>query len=179
MCARLNRCLYGTRDAPARWEAFLAEQLRFMWFRKGKASPCCYEHKTRDLRCIVHGDDFVFVRPEEELRWAQKQMEANFLVKVIGQLGGDKEDLSELRVLNRVLRWTSGGIRLEADPRHQEILVSDEPGNAVLTPGIKGELIGDLAKESLNASETIDFRSEVARCNYLGQDRPDTAFAAK
>ena len=24
MRARLKRCLYGTRDAPARWEAFLA-----------------------------------------------------------------------------------------------------------------------------------------------------------
>ena len=107
----------------------------------------------------------MFGKPEEELRWAQKQIEANFLVKVIGQLGGDKEDLSELRVLNRVLRWTSRGILLEADPRHKEILVSDEPGNAVLTPGIKGELIGDLAKESLNASEAIDFRSEAARCN--------------
>ena len=23
VCARLNRCVYGTRDAPAGWEAFL------------------------------------------------------------------------------------------------------------------------------------------------------------
>ena len=154
MCARLNRSLHGTRDAAIRWEAFLAEQLGVMGFRKSKASPCCYEHKTRDLRCIAHGHDFVFVGPGDELRWAQKQMEANFLVKVIGQLGGDKEDLSELRVLNRVLRWTSREILLEADPQHQDILVWDKPGNAVFTPSIRAELMCDLAHESLNASET-------------------------
>ena len=50
MCSRLNRCLYGTRDAPARWEAFLAKQLALMGFKRGKASPCCFRHKSRDLR---------------------------------------------------------------------------------------------------------------------------------
>ena len=61
MCARLIRCFYGSRVAPARWEAFLAEQLKLMGFTRGKASTCCYQHATRDLRCIVHGEDFVFV----------------------------------------------------------------------------------------------------------------------
>ena len=50
MCARLNRCFYGTRDAPARWEAFLAEQLTLMGFTRGKASTCCYQHATREFR---------------------------------------------------------------------------------------------------------------------------------
>ena len=39
-------------------------------------------------------------------------MEKSFFVKVIGRLGGDKEDVRELRVLNRVLSWRSGGIQL-------------------------------------------------------------------
>jgi hypothetical protein len=68
MCVRLNRCLYGTRDAPARWEAFLATQLAAMGFVRGQASPCYYQHSQRDFRCVVHGDDFVFVAPERELR---------------------------------------------------------------------------------------------------------------
>ena len=75
MCARLNRCFYGTRDAPARWEAFLAEQLTLMGFTRGKASTCCYQHTARDLRCIVHGDDFVFIGAEHELCWVQGRME--------------------------------------------------------------------------------------------------------
>ena len=45
-------------------------------------------------------------------------------------MGGDSNDLKELRVSEK-------GILLEANPRHQEILVAAEPGNMVLTPGVK------------------------------------------
>ena len=136
---------------PARSEAFFAEQLTLMSFTSGKASMCCYQHTTRDLRCIVHGDDIAFVGAEHELRWVQGCMEESFLVKVIGQLGGDPSDLKELRVLNRVLRWTANGILLEADPRHQEILVAAEPGNALLTPGAKEQPTGELAETQLSS----------------------------
>ena len=37
-------------------------------------------------------------------------MEKSFLVQVIGRLSGDKQDVRELRVLNRVLSWKSGGV---------------------------------------------------------------------
>ena len=42
MCARLHRCLYGTRDAPARWEAFLAAELRKMGFVQGLRRPAAF-----------------------------------------------------------------------------------------------------------------------------------------
>ena len=42
MCAKLRRCLYGTRDASQRWEAFLASELRRHGFTQGKASPCVF-----------------------------------------------------------------------------------------------------------------------------------------
>ena len=105
-------------------------------------------------------------------------MGASFLVKVIGQLAGDSGDLKELRVLNRVLRWTEAEILLEAHPRHQEILTAVEPGCAVFTPGVK-EQLGELAETLLSAEGTGVSRSEAARCSYLGLDRPDVAFAAK
>ena len=73
-----------------------------MGFVRGLASPRCYQHCYRDLACIVHGNDFDFVGPERELRWVQVRMEHVFLVKVIGQMGGDPEDLTELRVLKRL-----------------------------------------------------------------------------
>ena len=47
MCARLRRCLYGTRDAPARWEAFLAAELVKMGFVQGLSSPCCFSTTRR------------------------------------------------------------------------------------------------------------------------------------
>ena len=49
-----------------------------MGFTRGNASTCCYQHTARDLRCIVHGDDFVFVGTEHDLRWVQGRMEESF-----------------------------------------------------------------------------------------------------
>ena len=132
MCARLRRSLHGTQNAPARWEAFLSKQLESRGF--------AYRHSSNNLSCVVHGDDFVLL-----LAWsltrsgARQQMEKSFFVKVIGRLGGDKLDARELRVLNRVLSWRSGGVQLEADPRHQEILISESEQDVrgLSTTGVK------------------------------------------
>ena len=80
-----------------------------------------------------------------------------------------------MRVLNRVLRWSETGILLEADPRHQEFLVSNEQGKPVLTPGIKEQPLSPAMKQKLTDAETGVFRSDAARSNYLGLDRVDIA----
>jgi hypothetical protein len=41
-----------------------------------------------DLRCVVHGDDFVFSGTADALDWVEKRMHESFLVKVVGRLGG-------------------------------------------------------------------------------------------
>ena len=144
MCAKLLRCLYGTRDAPSRWEALFTETLESLGFERGKASTCCFLHRERGLRCVVHGDDFTFTGLDGDLDWVQAQMEKHFLCKVNGRLGGDSADLREVRLLNRVIRWGPAGIRYEADPRHTEQLVRDlellgEPSvrSPLTSPGLK------------------------------------------
>jgi hypothetical protein len=87
-CARLVRCLYGTRDAPKRWEAYLAEQLVALGFAKGLASPCCFYHAHLGVRCIVHGDDFVLSGTAGALDEVKAGMHARFLLKELGRLGG-------------------------------------------------------------------------------------------
>ena len=98
MCARLRRCLYGTRDAPARWEAFLATELCKMGFTQGLSSPCCCYHQEKQLRCVVHGDDFMFAGSDAALSWVEAEMHERFLMKVVGKLGPGEEDTLELRV---------------------------------------------------------------------------------
>ncbi len=66
-CARLKCCLYGTRDAPKRWEACVAEVMASLGFQRGRASPRCYFHPARGLRFVVHGDDFVMAGPLKEI----------------------------------------------------------------------------------------------------------------
>eukprot|EP00969_Alexandrium_andersonii_P186538 8241167-Alexandrium_andersonii.AAC.1 len=52
-------------------------------------------------------------------------MEARFLRKVEGGLGGGKSDLEEARLLSRVIRWASSGYPYEAGPTHAGKLVRD------------------------------------------------------
>ena len=125
VCARVRRSSHGIRSAPARWEAFLSKQLESKGFVRGLVGQRCCQHSSKDRSCVVHGHDFVFAGVDSDLEWARQQMEKSFLVKVIGRPGGDKQDVRELRAQNRVLSWRSGGIQLEADPRHQEILISE------------------------------------------------------
>eukprot|EP00969_Alexandrium_andersonii_P182542 8065545-Alexandrium_andersonii.AAC.1 len=63
-----------------------------------------------------------------------------FLCKVEGRLGGDSGDLKEVRLLNRIIRWTPSGLRYEADPRHAEQLVRD----LLLASGSLGVRAGSL-----------------------------------
>ena len=60
---------------------------------------------------MLHGDDFVFAGVESDLECARQQIDKSLFVKVIGRLGGDKQDVRELRVLNRVLSGRSGRIQ--------------------------------------------------------------------
>ncbi len=183
-CARLVRCLYGTRDAPKRWEAFLAEQLVALGFTKGRASPCCFYHAELQVRCIVHGDDFVLSGRAAALDVVKAGMHERFLLKELGRLGGGQGELRELRVLNRVIRWTPAGLRYEADPRHAEILVRGVAGaeRALSAPGTPSkDFDGPSGLEEPELPDTIArlFRSFAARANYLAMDRPDLSQATK
>jgi hypothetical protein len=186
-CARLVRCLYGTRDAPKRWEAFLAEQLVAIGFAKGRASPCCYFHAALGVRCIVHGDDFVLSGSAAALDSVKASMHARFLLKELGRLGGGVGELKELRVLNRVIRWTPGGLKYEADPRHAEIMVRGVAGaeKALSAPGAASKEFegpgsaGELPPAELPERVARLFRSFAARANYLALDRPDISQATK
>ena len=53
-----------------------------------------------------------------------------------------KSNVQEVRVLNRIFRWTSEGIEYEADPRHVEIIpkqLNIGECKAVITYGAKDE----------------------------------------
>ncbi len=182
-CARLVRCLYGTRDAPKRWEAFLAEQLIALGFAKGRASPCCFFHARLGVRCIVHGDDFVLSGTAGALDEVKARMHERFLLKELGRLGGGQGELKELRVLNRIIQWTPAGLRYEADPRHAEIVVRGVAGTerALSAPGTGSKDFEAAPGEGENLPERTSslFRSFAARANYLALDRPDISQATK
>eukprot|EP00969_Alexandrium_andersonii_P289004 12774124-Alexandrium_andersonii.AAC.1 len=52
-------------------------------------------------------------------------MDEKFMCEVGGRLGGGPSDLQEVRLLNRIIRWTPDGLLYEADPRRAEQLLRD------------------------------------------------------
>ena len=71
---------------------------------------------------MVHGDDFISTGPASSLKWLEKALSAEFKIKT-NLIGPDKGDDKELKVLNRIIRYTDNGLELEADLRHAEIIV--------------------------------------------------------
>ena len=59
---------------------------------------------------------------ESSLNWVYAELSKKILLKREGILGSARGDSKEIRVLNRVIRYTDAGICYEADPRHVEIL---------------------------------------------------------
>jgi len=189
MVAQLNLSLYGTRDAAPNWADSYTKVLRDIGFEVGKGSPCNFYHAQRKISMSVHGDDFTSTGPEQSLRWLDAQLRSAYEIKT-KYLGPDERlgHLQEVRVLNRVIRWSEDGITYEADQRHSELIVADlglEAAKGVTTPGsrddvAKAEEANEKESEgTLSPQEKTSYRAISARLNYLALDRPDIQYAAK
>ena len=58
MCGVLLKSLEGTRDAAQNWEYTYSNFMKSIGFERGKATPCIFTLSSKDLRVVVHGDDF-------------------------------------------------------------------------------------------------------------------------
>ena len=100
-----------------------------------------------EVSIVVHGDDFTSLGTGEGLNLYEQHMSSSFDCKLKGRLGEDKDDLQEVRILNRMLQVTKGGLIYEADPRHAELLARDLgfalDSNGAPTPGIKPQFAED------------------------------------
>ena len=93
MCGRLNKSMYGTRGAAQSWERHYEHIfVEVLGFTQGKASTCCLYHKERNIRVVVHGDDFTALASDGECDWLVNMLRQHFELKVSGKLGSDASD---------------------------------------------------------------------------------------
>ena len=146
--------MYGTRAAADGWQQEYSGFMRTVGFAQGEASPCIFVHAARGIAVSVHGDVFTSTGPKCELDWFESQLEGKYELRKGGRLGPADGDCKELTVLNRVIRWSEGGIEYEADPRQVERLIEGlhlgEGCKSVATPGLKS-VIEQLEKSHLLA----------------------------
>ena len=189
MLGKLSLCLYGTRDAATTWQETLSKHLEQICYVRGAGHSCVSYHRARGLKTLVHGDDYVTSCPLTQLRCLKKQLEKQYACKSQELFPGHDGSLSEGKVLNRVIRFTGRGREFEADQRHAELLLEQNPvkGRGVSTPGIPedeatvddGNPEVEVGAEDLVGSQVTSYRGMVARCSYLGMAGPDVQFSSR
>ena len=126
---------------------------------------------------MVHSDDFVSTGTGASLKWLESVLTKEFKIKT-SIIGPDDKDEKEIKILNRIIRYTKSGIELEADLRHAELIVSQLglTESKELTCPAAEEVKRDDDEEPLNAEYTTQYKSIGARANYLSMDRPDNKY---
>jgi hypothetical protein len=131
---------------------------------------------------LVHGDDYVSACTEESLAWLEAELEKAYEIKT-QKLGSGPGCKLEGKVQNRILRRTPTGWEVEADLRHAELIIEQlglENEKGVVTPGVSGAGEEDVEDDTPLVGQAItQYRGAIARCNYMGTDRPDCLFTIK
>ena len=141
-------------------------------------------HACSIIKAAIHGDDFTVLGSAEDLNWFRKKISDKFEVKFRGRIGPSSTDDKAVRLLNRVFEWTPEGIVIEADQRHAELIVKDmglaSDSKGMSTPGVKMRREEEEAEEGeLPNDQSTIYRANVARANYMSQDRSDVQFSVK
>ena len=182
LCGLLRVHMYGTRAAADGWHGEYSKFLVSLGFVMGDASACVFRHAKRRLVTSVHGDDFTTSGPKMNIDWMKGQMEQRYELTEAARLGPAKTDDKEVKILNRLVRWTEKGLEYEGDPRQVEHVVVDlglEGAKVVGTAGVKADLAKHEADVPLDENRHTAYRAVAARCNFVSSDRPDVQFASK
>ena len=98
-CGRLNYSLYGTRDAAQNWEREYEATFKSLGFIQGASSPCVFYNPERDIRTVVHGDDFTSIGDDTQLAWLATELKKVYELKLRAVLGPDSYDDKSVRIL--------------------------------------------------------------------------------
>ena len=156
--------MYGTRDAPAIWQAHHTK-------RRSNGSVFC-QGTLGDQDALQRLN---ILKTANELKW-------------LGTLGHEVCDDKEVHFLNRLIRCGvhqgSSVIFLEPDRRHVDLLVQQlgmASAKGVETPDVKKSVDETMEANSplLRKDMASMYRSCVMRAAYLSQDRPDLSHAVK
>lgn len=153
-----------------------------MWIQEGVRYPAAFFHKDRNLLTLVNGDDYVTAGKQQDIDWLEVQLEVAYEIQM-QKIALAKNCYLEGNFLNRIIRCGKDDWRLEADPRHAELIVEQlGVGNlrAAATPGVDGrEELDNEEDVAIEGADATRFRGVAARCKYLAFDRPDIKFATK
>ena len=74
LLGKLKLCLYGTRDAAKGWQETFSSHLESIGFIRGRGHPSVFWHPRRQVKTLVHGDDYVSAGDEEPVTWLEDEL---------------------------------------------------------------------------------------------------------
>ena len=121
---KLNKAMYGTRDAPAEWSRLVKSMMVELNFVPLITSACVYMNRERGIRIVSHVDDFLCSGPIAQLQWLRRTLKEKYEVDgdVLGWMPGE---CKEGKFLGRIIRYSDRGIEVEADPKQVKGLISE------------------------------------------------------
>lgn len=191
MIGRLNRSMYGFRDASHNWMEDWQHLLEDEGYSIGVANPALFWNEELQSRGAVHGDDFYVLGSIEAVDRMARALKSRYSVRESHRLGFEHGCTQHATVLNRVvfLGEQEGRrfVQIEPDKRHVEIILSSlglDKSNAkgVTTPSVKptdAEAERFQSGPKLSQAETALYRSCVMRASFVSQDRADLGEAVK
>ena len=78
---QLPLCLYGTRDAAKEWQKTLSRRLQDIGFVRGRGHPPVFHHPERDMRVLVHSDDYLTSGHAGDLHWMKSKLEDEYKIQ--------------------------------------------------------------------------------------------------
>ena len=188
----LLHSMYGTQDASNLWQEDYTGTLAQRGYKLGGSNPAVFHSRQGDGRMLVHGDDFVLLADDGEIKAVEQLLKSKYTVKVISVIG-DGELQQEAVILNRIVRYVPSNeankmaMEIEPDQRHVDILLrehglDDSRSKGVDTLRVKkseSQVFAGLESPPLDPEGVRLYLSGVMRISYLGQDRVDVQEAAK
>jgi hypothetical protein len=179
---KLDKAMYGTRDAPAVWQLELESTLCELGFKSCITTPCLYVQKKTDLRIIAHADDLLCEGSRKDLETFLGDISKKYEVKST-VIGPDEDEEKEAVFLGRRIQWKQSGLSWTGDREIVDGLLRQwnmQNGSGFETPGVTDHGVSVKEVEvPMEKEDAIMYRSGAAKLNYASLDNPKIAYAAK
>ena len=77
-------------------------------FTESRYNPTLFDHPGRNIRVLVHGDEFMSVAARRAAQWFKERLAQRITIKT-QIVGPGKDEVPEARLLGRVVRSTTDG----------------------------------------------------------------------
>ncbi|KAL2887235.1 Retrovirus-related Pol polyprotein from transposon TNT 1-94 [Ceratocystis lukuohia] len=86
MVAKLDRCLYGLKQAAYQWNEDCTKFLRSMGFENMVTEPCLLYHAERKMLVLLYVDDITIASLDgKSIKWFKDRFSRRFVVKDLGE----------------------------------------------------------------------------------------------